>query len=990
MTIRNRLLLLCAIFTASVLAILGLGWGILADLRINGPIYREVVGQKDLLADVQPPPLFLVEVDALAHELNHRNGRAQVDKLAEHLAEHRKEFLERVAHWKARPEVGAAKAQLAEVERSGLAVLRVVEEEIVPAARAGAEPRVEAGLAALEGRYHEHSDKVDDLVAALVAQTKATEAGAASLLASRVTAMALLVALLGLVAAVVAWRILRAVNATLDGLQQQSQLLTDAVRAGDLSVRADERVVAAEFRPVVAGMNETLDAFVKPFNESAEVVRRIAEGEPLQRVETPYAGDFNELKDNLNGVIDMIHRRSAEVNKLIQAALAGQLDARGDVPQFRGNNRLVVQGINDLLDALVRPVKVAADHVARIGRGEIPPRLEGDYRGDFTVLKDNLNACVDAVNLLVSDAKALAEGAQAGRLSVRADASRHRGDFQRIIAGFNGTLDAVVVPLRDAARCMDRIARGDIPQPEEKDWKGEFSDLARSLVGCIEAIDAVVVDTNGLVSAAALGRLSVRADPSRHAGDFAVIVDGVNRTLDGVVAPVEVGGKVLQRLAARDLKARVKGNYQGDHARIQAATNATAAALNEALAQVSEASTQVSEASSQIAASSQAVANGANEQAAALAHSTASLETVAGLTGRTAASAKEAARLAQAATGQATAGAAAVGQMQDVMGKIKTSAEDTSQIIRDINDIAFQTNLLALNAAVEAARAGEAGRGFAVVAEEVRSLALRAKEASQKTEALIREAVRHAGDGEVTSRQVEGQLGEIVAGVTKVSSLVGEIARSAAEQQAGIAEVVHAVGDMEKVTQQNAASAEESSSSANELSAQAEELASMVGGFQIDRDAARREAERNALPAAAATSSGPVLAWTPALAVGHDAIDQQHQELFRRLGQLLGALESGNVSEITRLFEFLGAYVVDHFGMEARVMEEIRYPEAKMHLAAHARFVRDYQDLAREFVVSGGGAAFGAKVKNWVADWLVAHIAQVDTRLAAYVAKRAA
>jgi len=180
-----------------------------------------------------------------------------------------------------------------------------------------------------------------------------------------------------------------------------------------------------------------------------------------------------------------------------------------------------------------------------------------------------------------------------------------------------------------------------------------------------------------------------------------------------------------------------------------------------------------------------------------------------------------------------------VEQLQGAMGKIKASAEGTSQIIRDINDIAFQTNLLALNAAIEAARAGEAGRGFAVVAEEVRSLALRAKEAAMKTEGLIRESVRQAGEGESTARQVAGKLGEIVTGIGKVSDLVSEIAAAAKEQSGGIDQVSRAVTEMDKVTQQNAASSEESSSAASELSAQAEELAAMVGAFQLARKAGR-------------------------------------------------------------------------------------------------------------------------------------------------------
>ena len=168
------------------------------------------------------------------------------------------------------------------------------------------------------------------------------------------------------------------------------------------------------------------------------------------------------------------------------------------------------------------------------------------------------------------------------------------------------------------------------------------------------------------------------------------------------------------------------------------------------------------------------------------------------------------------------------------MRRIRASSEGTSQIIRDINEIAFQTNLLALNAAVEAARAGDAGRGFAVVAEEVRSLALRAKDAAQRTEGLIRESVKEANEGELTARAVAGKLGELVVGIGKVTDIVSQISTAAKAQSQSIEQVTHSVSEMEKVTQQNAASAEESSSASSELNGQAEELAAMVGSFRIN------------------------------------------------------------------------------------------------------------------------------------------------------------
>jgi methyl-accepting chemotaxis protein len=225
------------------------------------------------------------------------------------------------------------------------------------------------------------------------------------------------------------------------------------------------------------------------------------------------------------------------------------------------------------------------------------------------------------------------------------------------------------------------------------------------------------------------------------------------------------------------------------------------------------------------------------------------------MTKQSADNAQQANQLAAGARTAATEGASSMEQMQAAMGKIKASAEGTSQIIRDINDIAFQTNLLALNAAVEAARAGEAGRGFAVVAEEVRSLALRAKEAATKTEELIRQSVKEANEGEVTAKHVAGKLGEIVEGVGKVTDIVSEIAAAAKEQATGIEQVNKAIGEMDKVTQQNAASAEESSSAASELSGQAEELAAMVGAFRLSRQGgqakvtARPAAKAAALPA---------------------------------------------------------------------------------------------------------------------------------------------
>src|SRR5450755_23893 len=174
-------------------------------------------------------------------------------------------------------------------------------------------------------------------------------------------------------------------------------------------------------------------------------------------------------------------------------------------------------------------------------------------------------------------------------------------------------------------------------------------------------------------------------------------------------------------------------------------------------------------------------------------------------TKKNAENAKAANSLANNAKQSSVEGGQAMAQMTEAMNKIRTAAEGTAAIIRDINEIAFQTNLLALNAAVEAARAGEAGRGFAVVAEEVRNLALRSKEAARKTETLIGESLSLTAHGEQLSGRVNEALQDIVKSVRQVSHLVSTIADSSQEQAEGIEQSNRAMSQMDQVTQQSAA-----------------------------------------------------------------------------------------------------------------------------------------------------------------------------------------
>lgn len=247
-------------------------------------------------------------------------------------------------------------------------------------------------------------------------------------------------------------------------------------------------------------------------------------------------------------------------------------------------------------------------------------------------------------------------------------------------------------------------------------------------------------------------------------------------------------------------------------------TSRTLMAVAESL---SETSTQVTAAASQVAAASQTLAEGATEQAASLEETSASLEELSSMTRRNAEGAQQAKDLSNLTRGSADLGAAHMQEMRDAMAAIKASSDDIAKIIKTIDEIAFQTNILALNAAVEAARAGEAGMGFAVVAEEVRSLAQRSAQSAKETAAKIEDAIRKSEHGVAISGKVAATLADIVDRARKVDGLVGEIATASSEQSQGINQLNTAVAQMDKVTQSNASSAEESAAAAEELSAQA-------------------------------------------------------------------------------------------------------------------------------------------------------------------------
>ncbi|MFO1297038.1 MAG: methyl-accepting chemotaxis protein [Rubrivivax sp.] len=317
------------------------------------------------------------------------------------------------------------------------------------------------------------------------------------------------------------------------------------------------------------------------------------------------------------------------------------------------------------------------------------------------------------------------------------------------------------------------------------------------------------------------------------AGNLAAELDAGDATAEGAAASNddEVAG------LRRDLGAMVRG-------------------LRDSIATVQAATLHIGAAAQEINPGAGALSQRTQETSGALQQAASSMTQLSGTVDQTAASARTASEVSSGAAAVAQRGGQVVADVVATMGEINASSRRIGDIIGTIDGIAFQTNILALNAAVEAARAGEQGRGFAVVAGEVRSLAQRSAAAAREIKSLIGGSVDKADAGARLVGEAGKTMGEIVASVQRVHSLIAEISGAAAEQSAGIQTVNSSVSQLDVATQHNASMVEQSATSAAGLAQQAQRLAEVVARFRIGGEqAAATTAPSSAPPSSAASSA---------------------------------------------------------------------------------------------------------------------------------------
>ena len=300
-----------------------------------------------------------------------------------------------------------------------------------------------------------------------------------------------------------------------------------------------------------------------------------------------------------------------------------------------------------------------------------------------------------------------------------------------------------------------------------------------------------------------------------------------------ITAPLRQAVRVAQAVSEGDLRSEIEVHSRDEAGQLLSALQHMNNSLTGIVNEVRHSSDTIATATSQIAAGNLDLSSRTEEQAAALEETTASMHELASTVKQNYDSGKHANELAESASQVAVRGGEVVGQVVHTMESINASSRKIADIIGVIDSIAFQTNILALNAAVEAARAGEQGRGFAVVAGEVRQLAGRSAEAAKEIKGLIEASVRNVSEGCMLVEKAGSTMDEIVVSVRRVSDIMGEISSASADQSHGIDQINEAMGQMDQVTQSNAALVEESAAAAQSLERQAQTLVHTVSVFRL-------------------------------------------------------------------------------------------------------------------------------------------------------------
>lgn len=820
--------------------------GIFADNAFNkvlvgGSVYDQVISNKDLGADILPPPAYLVESWQIALEMvaDKKEPLAPLIKKSNQLA---KDFTERTKHWDqsiSDPTMHAVMTK--QLQPFGEQFLKIRDQKFIPAVKSGDDIRIAQALSELKTAYKKHRSAVDELVTLAAEDAAKVEASVpAQITSARITSLTLgLIAigftLFGIFTVVnlvikqlggeakdalkAAQNIalgdfkhssnqtlnntsvigaLNLASKTLITIDDEMARMEAAHLKGNVDVNIDVDQFEGAYREMAIGINRMVANHIAVMTKSTACIQGLAQGDFEAKLEQ-FPGKLGSVNDGVEGLRYNIKTLITDLRHMSEAHAEGDISVFIDPAKFAGDYRLVAQGVNEMVNEYIEENKIVIDCIAQFGNGDFSATIR-EFPGDKAFINKGIKKIGGNLKGLIASVNWVSEEHAKGEIDMLLRDDMFPGDFSILARGVNDMMTGLLQMNQKSLEVVKAFGEGDFNAPLEQ-FPGKKAFINETIEQVRSNLKALNDDAQMLAQAAHDGELSVRADASRHKGDYKIIVEGMNETLDVIVDPIKT---------------------------------------------VKIAAESINSAASEIASGNNDLSQRTEAQATELEQTASSMDRLAVAVKQNAENAKEANQLSIEASGIAIKGGNVVNDVVTTMATINQSAQKIEDIISVIDGIAFQTNILALNAAVEAARAGEQGRGFAVVAGEVRNLAQRSSSAAKEIKELITDSVTKTKEGTTQVESAGKTMKEVVSSVQRVSDIIAEIAASSREQSTGIDKVNRSVSSMDDTTQQNAALVEEAAAAATSLSDQANALNDAVNVFKLDNTPVVVNEERRA------------------------------------------------------------------------------------------------------------------------------------------------
>ncbi len=501
---------------------------------------------------------------------------------------------------------------------------------------------------------------------------------------------------------------------------------------------------------------------------------------------------------------------------------------------------------------LIRPLNRLLMSADAIAHGDFSQEIPVRQRDEIGDLARAFRYMKERINLVLKETESLLQDVQNGHLEARGHAEAFRGGWKSLVKGINDVLDAFVTPFKMTAGHLDRLAKGDLPEPIQEEFRGDFNEMKQHLNALIEATH----ETTRVAEAIAAGQLDVEA---RQRSEHDRLMQALNHMIEAFLVPLNTTSHYLDRIGKGDLPEPIMDEYKGDfdlikqnvnllieasqdityvaqemsagnflvtvkqrseHDQLMQALNQMIHHITSAMRDVKETAAHLAGGSEQLSHTAGTMSQGAAQQASAAEEVSSAMEQMAANISQNTENARRTEQIAREAANYAQESAQVVAETVVAMQQI-------AEKIQIIQEIAMQTRLLSLNATIESARAHEHGKAFSVVAAEVRKLSDVTRNAAEEIGKLTTSTLR-------ISHKAGDMLQTLAPSIQQTAELVQEIAAASREQSSGAEHINAAIQQLDLVTQQNASTSEEVSTAAEELTSQAQSLRETVAFFRFE------------------------------------------------------------------------------------------------------------------------------------------------------------